>query len=140
MTATREQVVRAARRWCGTRWSHQHRLRDIGTDCAGLVIGVAADLNLAHPDVPAYSSEPDGSLLGYCDTYMQRVREPALGRVAVMKFGTEPQHLGFFGDYYLGGFSLIHGYAKVRQVVEHRLDEVWRSRIVAIFELPGVTE
>jgi hypothetical protein len=46
--------------------------------------------------------------------------------------------LGFIGDYEFGGLSMIHAYAWSRKVVEHRLDDVWRRRIVALFELPGV--
>ncbi len=139
MNATREQVVAAAREWINTPWSHQHRLRGVGTDCAGLALGVAADLHLARPEVPAYSKQPaNGSLLKYCNDNMQRVHGLALGRVALLKFGTEPQHLGILGDYSLGGFTLIHAYATSRKVVEHRIDDLWLNRIVAVFEMPGV--
>ncbi len=139
MNATRAQVVAVAREWMDTRWSHQHRLKGVGTDCAGLALGVAKELNLGDPDVPAYSKQPsNGSLLKYCNEHMERVHGLALGRVALMKFGTEPQHLGIIGDYPLGGFTLIHAYATSRKVVEHRIDDLWLNRIVAVFEMPGV--
>lgn len=60
------------------------------------------------------------------------------GDVFLMKFDGEPQHVGFLGDYPHGGFSLIHSYANARKVVESRMDEQWRERIVAMFVLPGV--
>ncbi|MBA3353333.1 MAG: peptidase P60 [Blastocatellia bacterium] len=139
--ASRTEVVTAARQWIDTRWSHQHRFKGVGTDCAGLVLGVAAELNLANPDVPAYSRQPaNGSLTKYCLEHMRIVGDLALGRVALLRFSDEPQHLGIVGDYPLGGFSLIHAYATSRKVVEHRIDELWRNRIIALFELPGVTE
>jgi hypothetical protein len=44
------------------------------------------------------------------------------------------------GDYVHGGLSLIHAYngAGVNKVVEHRLDESWRRRIVAAWQFRGV--
>lgn len=139
MAVSRKVVVATAREWLKTPWSHQHRLRGVGTDCAGLVLGVASELNLANPDVPAYGRQPwNGSLLRYCLQYMERVTGLDLGRVALMKFGNEPQHLGIVGDHPMGGFTLIHAYAQSRKVVEHRIDDVWQARIIAMFEIPGV--
>ena len=40
MTTTRTDVVAAAREWLGTPFHHQARLRGVGVDCVGLVIGV----------------------------------------------------------------------------------------------------
>jgi len=139
---TPAEVVAEARGWISTPWSHLHRTKGIGTDCAGLVIGVARDLGLAQPVIAPYARQPSqNSLLRHCAAHMQRASSgPALGRVAVMRFGDEPQHLGIFGDYPLGGLSLIHGYAQSRKVVEHRFDETWAARVVAVFVLPGVVE
>jgi len=138
---TPEEIVAEARGWIGTRWDHQQRTKGVGTDCAGLVIGVARDLGLAQPEIAPYARQPSqNALLRHCSAHMQRVKGPGLGRVAVMRFQEEPQHLGIFGDYPLGGLSLIHGYAQSRKVVEHRFDETWTSRVVAVFLLPGVVE
>jgi cell wall-associated NlpC family hydrolase len=141
---TAQDIVAEAREWLGTPWNHQERLKGVGTDCAGLVIGIAkARLDFKAP-VPAYSRTPgaNNELLKLCRKYMTPVRQPALGRVAVMRFEGEKlsHHLGIFGDYPLGGLSLIHGYATSRKVVEHRLDEIWLDRVAAVFILPGVVE
>jgi uncharacterized protein YijF (DUF1287 family) len=63
-----------------------------------------------------------------------------IGDVVWMRFEKEPQHLGIVGDYVHGGLSLIHAYngAGVNRVVEHRLDDTWRARIVAAWRYPGV--
>lgn len=140
-TATPEEIVAEARTWLQTRWSHQQRLKGVATDCAGIVIGVAQARLGFTALIPAYSRQPShDSLLRMCREHMQAAALPALGRVAVMKFQGEPQHMGILGDYPHGGLSLIHAYAKSRKVVEHRLDEIWLARIVAVFILRGVVE
>jgi uncharacterized protein YijF (DUF1287 family) len=62
--------------------------------------------------------------------------------VVWMRFDGEPQHLGVVGDYVHGGLSLIHAYngAGLNKVVEHRLDEAWRRRIVAAWRFRGIEE
>lgn len=138
---SRLDVVATARGWIGTRWRHQGRTRE-GCDCAGLVLCVARELGLIAPDacdVVGYPRLPANGMLGLaCGQHMARVAAPDVGCVALMRFEREPQHLGIFGDYPGGGLSLIHAYASNRKVVEHRLDENWRGRIVAVFDLPGV--
>jgi NlpC/P60 family putative phage cell wall peptidase len=43
MSADRDAVIAAARRWLGTPYLHQASLRDVGCDCLGLVRGVWRD-------------------------------------------------------------------------------------------------
>lgn len=56
-----------------------------------------------------------------------------LGDVLLLRVDGRAQHLGIVADYAGGDFSLIHAYAPARAVVEHRLDEVWRAKIVKVF-------
>lgn len=49
-----------------------------------------------------------------------------------------PTHLAIVGDYFAGGFSLIHAHAPSRRVIETRLDDAWRHQVVAAYRLPGV--
>lgn len=138
---TREAVVAEARKLLGTPWQHLGRVPGVAIDCIGLVhtAGYAAGLvgDLALPR--DYEKRPSNQRLQKsCDQYLVRVRGPALGRVALMRFGVEPHHMGIIGDYPLGGFSLIHSYAMAREAIEHRLDDVWLSRCVAFYDFPGV--
>ena len=140
-TATRAEVIAAAREWLGTRWHHQGRLKGVGVDCAGLVIGVAHQLNLATFDISNYDRVPDGNqLASICHAQMSRINAADLapGDVMLMRFTGEPQHLAFVGDYPGGELSIIHAYAFARKVIETRLDDVWKSRVVEAFVLPGV--
>ncbi len=49
---TRDEIVRAARRYIGTPYHHQAALAGAGCDCLGLVRGVWRDLYGAEPEVP----------------------------------------------------------------------------------------
>jgi len=133
-------VVAAARAWLGTRWQHQAALKGVACDCAGLVLGVARALGLAVPQsVPPYDRRPDGVMLqALCATHLLPApAAPAPGQVLLFRFDAAPQHLGIVGDG-PGYLTLIHAHAPDRRVVEHRLDDTWRARLVAAYALPGV--
>jgi len=138
---TRAEVVEAARKYLGARWQHQAR-GDHALDCVGLLVRVGRDLGIADVRVSDYVKHPDGArLLQEAGLYMRQIekRNFAVGDALAMRFGSgAPQHFGIVGDYFAGGFSLIHAYRGVSMVVEHRLDDVWRRRIVAAYALPGV--
>jgi hypothetical protein len=51
-----------------------------------------------------------------------------------MRFGNEPQHLAVFE-----GDNVIHAYESIGRVVEHRLDDKWRKRIVRVYRFKGMT-
>jgi cell wall-associated NlpC family hydrolase len=141
---TRQQVVEAARGWIGTPFHHQARLKGVGVDCAGLVIGVARELGLVAPefDVGGYPRQPDGvSLLAWCDQYMTRITQAEMqpGDVIAVAFDVDPQHLGIVGDYRHGGLSIIHSLGvTAKRVIETRLMLTSAMRFVAAYRLPGV--
>lgn len=141
MTVTVEQLIATARSYTGVRWHHQGRSR-AGLDCAGLVICVAHDLGLSEFDVTGYGTMPDGSM---SELLRQHCRiqppgaTPRVGHVAEIRFNAEPQHMGLIVPYHLGGMALLHAMSlHPRKVAEHRLDDLWARRIVALYELPGV--
>lgn len=136
-------IVEQARTWIGTRFHHQARLKKVGCDCLGLVVGVVDELDLkdkngvklATYDEVSYSKEPDGEylmqkLLGVLDEIP--LEEMRAGDLALFKVKENPQHLAILTDYE-GGIGMIHSFAPARRVVEHRLDDDWRARIVKVF-------
>jgi len=129
---TRADVVACARRWIGTPYVERQRLRGVGVDCVGLLIGVARDLGFMPRDfeVPAYTGMPDGvSLVRQCDLYLDRIgnRELIPGDVAVIVVDKAPQHLGIITPYRHGGNAIIHATNShgIRKVIEVRL--VWNN-------------
>lgn len=139
---TPDQVIAAARTYTGVRWHHQGRSR-AGIDCLGLLICVAHDLKLTEFDVSGYGLHPNGDLSA--GLHEQCIAQPpgtlpSPGLVAEMRFDAEPQHVALIVPYFGGGAGLLHAMSQFpRRVVEHRLDDLWRSRIVGLYALPGVT-
>lgn len=136
MTVTRQQIVDAARSYLGVRYHHQGRSR-AGLDCAGLLVCVARDLGLdTSEDITGYARTPDGVSL---KTALDRALLPVSifgyspGDVLLMRFERDPQHIAIVTDK-----GIIHSYLSVRRVVEHGIDDTWRGRILAAYELPGV--
>jgi cell wall-associated NlpC family hydrolase len=144
---TRADVVSEARRWLATPFQHQGRTIGLGTDCGGLVGGVAVSLGLFSggwwdqtfdPAHGGYSRSPSGGMLdAICARYLAPA-EMQPGAVLLMRFAGEPQHLAIVGDYAHGGLSLIHAYSVVGAVTEHALDARWQRRTVAAFDFPGI--
>lgn len=140
--ASREDVVAAARQHIGTPWVHQGRLPGVALDCAGLVIMVARELGLVAPDfdINGYARWPDGTMVEWCDRYMQRIADIELGAVLVLATTDEPQHVGIVGDYLHGGWSLIHASntGKPARCIETRLMFARNAQQRGVYRLPGV--
>jgi NlpC/P60 family putative phage cell wall peptidase len=130
-----QDVMATARSWLGTPWIHQGRLKGVGVDCGGLIIGVGKELGLLDFDTSAYGRIPDGQRLrALCDEHLtaKPVADIVPGDVLLMRFTRHPQHLAIAGD--RGDpFSLIHAYADAGRCVEHGADQKWRRRIVAAY-------
>ena len=143
---TPERIVAEARTWLGTRFHHQGRVKGVGVDCAGLVVGVAQAVGISINDCSDYTRIPDGELLKQlCDQQLISIarHDIAVGDVLLFRIEREPQHLAIVGNYESnslgdcgdGHFSMIHAYAPARCVVECRLDAIWLHRLVAAYRL-----
>lgn len=136
-------IVAEARTWLGTPFHHQARLKGKGCDCLGLIVGVVDTLGLedangkklAAYDEVTYSREPDGAYLtakltGLLDEVP--AAEARAGDLALFRIRENPQHLAILTDYE-GGLGMIHSFAPSRRVVEHRLDDEWKSKMIKVF-------
>lgn len=133
---TRANIIQEARTWIGTPFKHQGRVKGIGVDCVGLIIGIAKAFNLSDFDITHYSRLPDGFLMqSLLDLHLQPINKASIqaGDILLMRFEHEPQHLAIVSD-----IGIIHAYAQVRRCVEHRLDDLWRSRIVSAYAFPSL--
>jgi NlpC/P60 family putative phage cell wall peptidase len=150
---TRAEIVTEARSWLATPFHHQAELKGVGVDCAGLLRGVCIALGLlpaeyrllpiAAPYV-GYGTTPDGvRMQKACETFMTPIAidEMQPGDAILIRWGRHPQHVALLADYRHGGLSIIHSYTDASgrgEVIEQRLDEPMRRRIVAAYRLPGV--
>lgn len=141
---TRAEVVSEARRWIGTPWQHQARSIGLGVDCVGFVIEVGRALRLIDTkEAATYKRRPDGlTLRAKFSERLASVDLRSIRPADVLLIATHgtPDHVAIVGDYPVaaGELSMIHAYVPARKVVEHRLDPLWRRKIVAAFALPGV--
>jgi cell wall-associated NlpC family hydrolase len=139
-----KDIVACARGFLGTRFHHQGRLKKSdthkgGVDCLGLLIGVAAELNLPFSkyDETSYSHYPDTEKLRQnLASVMQEISREniKIGDVLLLNIDGNPQHLAIVSEL-ADELAIIHAYAPARAVVEHVLDGWWRERIVTVFRV-----
>lgn len=136
MMVTREQIIAEARSWLGTKFHHQGRLKGIGADCAGVVIGTANALGLTEFDTVDYARQPDGIVMRkVLDEQMVSIvfDEIQYGDVILFAFDRDPQHVGFFTD-----VGLLHSYAQVKKCIEVSLDDTWKNRLRGVYRFKGL--
>lgn len=130
-------VLAEARTWLGTPFRHQGRVKGVGVDCLGLVVGVGRSLGLSQADGTGYPRQPDGRALlsGLDAAYVPLpLGQQRAGDILVLRIRREPQHLALVTE--RGG--MIHVHAAVGRVVETGLDAGWAARLVAAYRYPGL--
>ena len=144
MQITPDIIISQARSWLRTPFHHQGRVKGVGVDCIGLVVGVIEELKLsdgnggqlcAH-DETNYSAVPDGvRLKAMLDKHLQPIMlsELAPGDIALFRFQQQPQHVGFIANRADGTLGIVHCYSNSEVVVEHRLNEGWLSMLVQAY-------
>lgn len=106
----KQDIVNEARQWLGTPFHHQASLKGVGTDCYGLIRGVANNLGIArdHNPITNYSRVPNGDMekiiLQHCTKIP--VRDRQAGDIINFAWGKEPQHLGILTE----KDTVIHAY------------------------------
>jgi hypothetical protein len=147
VTLTGEMIVTAARARMGVVYVHQGRTNGQGFDCAGLPVDIGREFGVEVLDIKGYGKVPNPARMrAALDANLDRVpggrNAMQVGDVAWIRFDKDPQHLAIVGDYKVqpGELTLIHAYndAGLKQVVEHRIDQAWRNRIVAVWRYRGL--
>lgn len=147
MMATGYDVVAEAHSWLGTPFVHQASKRGVGVDCVGLIAGVARELGLpgiaafdASPKYKGYGREPDPKvLLRGCQEFLDEISldEVREGDILLMRYARDPMHFAIVTR--LDPMYVIHALGvTTRNVAEHRLDDVWRSRILRAYRYRGL--
>lgn len=140
-------IVAEARTWIGTKFHHQGRVKGVGVDCIGLIVGVAENCGITFGgrkpsmlDERNYGMLPEGERLKtLCEQHLvpKEKHDAAPGDVALFAFEKLPQHVAIIGELADGSLSLIHSYRQARGVVEHRLDDLWWKRCIGIYQFPN---
>lgn len=143
---TRADVVRSARDWLGTAFVHQASVRGSGCDCIGLIGGIARDAGTPEGIAwardlrfHAYARTPDPrTLLEGVATYLDRIAiaMAEAGDVLLMYFEQEPQHFALLVS--VDPAYIVHASFRRGRVVEHRMDDRWRSRVMRAYRYRGI--
>lgn len=138
----RTAMVAAARSFLGVPFKHRGRSRR-GVDCVGLVVVALAAVKRTVVDRRHYGRKPeeDGLYEVLCDHLgdpvpMETMRPGDVVLMAVYASIREahlPNHVGIITEYPGGGFALLHSLAMNKEVIEHRLDDAWASRIRGVW-------
>lgn len=127
---TAQQVTDVARTWVGTPFKHQGRLKGKAVDCGGLIVGIANDLGIEVKDFLGYGREPaNGMLERIVSSQTVKERKIKPGCILLMRFVREPQHLAIVTT----NNTIIHAYANIGKVTEHRLSNMWKARVTDIY-------
>jgi NlpC/P60 family putative phage cell wall peptidase len=142
MMPSRDEIVRAARRYIGTPYHHQAALAGAGCDCLGLVRGVWRDLYGSEPEAPPpYSPDwgetgPVEHMLEAAARHMVRI---ALGRadagdvvVFRLRSGLIAKHAAILTS----RTTMIHAQSD-DQVREVTMNDWWRRHATAAFAFPS---
>lgn len=142
-SVTARAVIAEAERWIGTPYRHQGRMRGVGCDCIGLLLGIWRGLYGSVPEAPRnYAADwADGergdSLLDACRRHFieRPVAEMAPGDLLLFRWRPHlpARHAGIF----TGQSRFIHAYERVG-VVASPLVPGWRRRIAAVFSFPSL--
>jgi len=129
------QVVSQAQTWLGTPWHHQARLKGVGVDCLGLIVGVCNELEIPVQDYQQYDRFPDGYHLAK-ELERQLIKknsQPSPGDIMLFRISRMPQHLAICTP-----MGLIHAHQGVMKVVETSMPNHWDTHILGVYQLPGV--
>lgn len=129
-------IVAAARTLIGVRYRHQGRSVD-GLDCLGLVVLVAQSCRHSKVDYRDYGRQAvDDTMVRLCSQHLESIAIEDIqpGDVLVMRFENQ-RHMAIVTDY-PESLGMIHAYAGNRKVVEHRLDDAWKARIMRAYRFP----
>lgn len=137
----RQQIIAAARTWCGTPYHHQASTRGIGCDCLGLIRGVYRDVFGPEPErVPAYSMDwaiAEDSLRDAACRHLEEIdiADRAPGDVVLFKIcGPAARHAAIITQ--SDPYTMIHAYSgyAVREEALQR----WQKYLAYAFRFPGV--
>jgi NlpC/P60 family putative phage cell wall peptidase len=128
----KKYILWTARQWVDTPYHHQGRVKGVGCDCIGLVIGVCQEIGLINFDFTNYERVPDSTvMMKEIEKHCKPTIDPEPGDLLVFRIKKNPQHVGILTDR-----GIIHAYQSIGKVVEHPLDVWWMKRNIGCFELP----
>ena len=138
-----QRIVAEALTWVGTPYRHQGRVRGVGCDCLGLLLGIWLDVYGCLPEAPgAYA--PDWAEAGGAERFLEAARrycrektvtDMAAGDLLLFRWrdNLPAKHAGIL----VAPGRFVHAYQGA-SVVASALVPQWRRRIAGVFSFPSV--
>lgn len=130
---TRDDFIAQTRTWLKTPYHHQGRVKGVGVDCIGLLVGVGEEMGIDISNVPTdYGRYPSAEFLfrSLAETgHVTRTRDPKPGDIVLFRVRGQPTHFGLLTDYGFIHADMVFG------AVEVPLDEKWRARVVRTYKI-----
>jgi len=136
----KQAMIDAAAEVLQTPFRHQGRVAGLGLDCAGVLAHCLDALGLPYDDEQGYPRSPyDGQLernLAAQPSLRQILTSDAEGGdVLLMRMRSAPQHIAIHAGLVRGQAYIIHGSEEHGKVAHHRLDDLWRARVVRAYRV-----
>ena len=132
-----EKIVAVARTYVGTKFHHQGRLKGVGVDCVGLLVGVASEVGISTTADTTNYKRRNGyeTLIPALTSVMDEVAVEAIqpGDVLVFTIQQEPQHVAIYSE----NDMIIHAVDPMG-VVEVTFDEMWRKWLHSAYRVRRV--
>lgn len=133
------EVLLEAKTWINTPYVHQARLKGVGVDCLGVIIGVGKNLALTqYDDCNDYGMIPLGNkmkkmLEDHPDLISIEPSKKQIGDIGLFTFSRFPQHLGIISD-----VGVIHSSQEMKRCLETQLSANSDMRLIAIYRFAKV--
>lgn len=145
MPISRDAVAQEVKEWIGTPWQHQAFHKGLGCDCIGLVRGVGENSQalVCDPSSPqakrysGYGRQPRPSIMrrALLEYFIPiQTTEATIGDILWFRVGKDPMHLGIISEPGI----VVHADAILGRVIEHRIDQSWRQRVVGAYRFPKI--
>lgn len=138
-------VISEARGWKGTRYVHQGRMKGVGVDCIGLILGVGrncgvmdwTDASIAPWMGYARTPNPERMRAGLA-AHLDVIEDPRTGDIAWLGWRKHmPMHLAILGEL-RGRRTLIHAAADIGSCVEHDYSADWVDKTIGWWRYRGL--
>jgi cell wall-associated NlpC family hydrolase len=131
---TGADIARSALAYQGTPFVHQGRMRDVGIDCAGLVICIAHEHGLFDFDTTNYGRQPDPArFVSLLHAHLNPAKVIEAGVVLSFAFVRHQMHLGIA----VSSGSFVHAY-EGHGVIVSTLNAQWFARLRSRWQYRGV--
>lgn len=137
----KEKLIEIIKEYKDTPFHHQGRVKKIGVDCVGLIICACKEVGLIIKDCNDYNNVPSKGLLENelnNQLILKNKENIDVGDVLLFKFLNDPQHVALVTEINDNNIKIIHSYSKVGKVIEHDLDNLWKKRLINVYEIKGL--